>query len=103
MIFYIFIHSTSIGYGTICICSPEYDLLWKQFGRQKYKYYATLETLIHLDKMKEILSSWKDKTRAMRSACTILTDSKLKDIDATGLITKLMDSLIMALRSQLYP
>ncbi len=52
--------------------------------------------------MKEILndkkSSWKDKTRAMRSACTIMTDSKLKDIDATGLVTKLMDSLIMALR-----
>eukprot|EP01084_Bolivina_argentea_P268457 455974_1 len=85
------------------VAYPEYDLLWKQLGRQKYKYYATLEPLMNLNEMKTILSDkkclWKNKTRAMRSACTTICNTKLKDSDATGFIKKLIDALIIALRS----
>eukprot|EP01084_Bolivina_argentea_P281286 481236_1 len=85
------------------VAYPEYNLLWKQLGRQKYKYYLSVEPLMNLNEMKTILSdkkcAWKDKTRAIRSACTIMCDTKLKDSDATGFIKQLIDALFIALRS----
>ena len=85
------------------VAYPEYDLLWKQLGRSKYRYYATLEDPMTLDEIKSVIvdkkSAWPEKTRAMRCACTMVCDFKRKEADVVSMIKKLIDPLVAALRS----
>ena len=91
-----FAHAVHVAY-------PEYELLWKQLGRQKYRYYATLEPTMSLEEIKATIidkkASWQEKTRAMRCACTMICDQKRKENEVTQMIKKLIDALIAALRS----
>ena len=91
-----FAHAVHVAY-------PEYELLWKQLGRQKYRYYATLEAPMSVEEIKATIidkkSLWKEKTSAMRCACTMICDNKRKDQEVTAMIKKLIDALIAALRN----
>ena len=91
-----FAHAVHVAY-------PEYELLWKQLARQKYRYYATLEPSMSVEEIKATIidkkASWKEKTSAMRCACTMICDNKRKDQEVTTMIKKLIDALIAALRN----
>lgn len=83
------------------VAFPEYDLLWKQLSRSKYRYYATLEDPMTLEEIKKAMakkSAWAEKTKAMRCACTMVCDLKRKEADVISMIKKLMDPLVVALR-----
>ena len=74
------------------VAFPKYDLLWKQMGRSKSRYYATLEDLMRLKEIKKAMAKkggWPEKTKAMRCACTMVCDLKRKEADVIAMIKKL--------------